>query len=360
MKKSLIRLTIMLAAAAMIAAFSCPAQAAVTGPCVNCHTMHNSQGGTPMVFGVGVTGAQKALVKSNCLGCHTTTSGDPLPSAGTQAGYPFVKGNGFTDANCLAGGFFSYTDDDGDDNKGKAHSLASTVAPPGYTTGYSWYTGTTNGLSCAGSNGCHGAQDELEEMTAIKGGHHSPTAYRILVAYNGGSGSEADVVGTGAADYEKALNASYATEPTGNLTRSAATYAHNIYKAGSGSGDDDTISRLCANCHGDFHSDIGSAGSWHRHPTDVDLPTDWEVQGDTLVTDYDCKYNPFGFTDHTTTTGTKYATCLSCHRAHGTGNHDLLRFKYDPATDGSTEQQAGRSTGTVIEYGCLGCHSKQR
>ncbi|CAD7777657.1 MAG: hypothetical protein KIIPBIDF_00918 [Candidatus Methanoperedenaceae archaeon GB50] len=36
-----------------------------------------------------------------------------------------------------------------------------------------------------------------------------------------------------------------------------------------------TISGLCAECHGDFHGssdDIGSSSPWLRHPTDIQLP----------------------------------------------------------------------------------------
>ncbi|MBW1678120.1 MAG: hypothetical protein JRJ79_16345, partial [Deltaproteobacteria bacterium] len=43
-------------------------------------------------------------------------------------------------------------------------------------------------------------------------------------------------------------------------------------------------------------------------------------------------------------------TCLSCHRAHGTDNHDILRFDYSTQIAGSTGVTAG----------CLGCHVGQR
>ena len=41
--------------------------------------------------------------------------------------------------------------------------------------------------------------------------------------------------------------------------------------------------------------------------------------------------------------------CISCHRAHGSAENDILRFDY-------TTQQAGGGN----DYGCLGCHSLQR
>lgn len=348
----------MLAAAALIAAFYSPATAAVSGPCVNCHTMHNSQGGSPMTFNLqtGESGPFGALVRSTCLGCHTTTDGDPY-----VGGYPYVKGDTtFDDDNCLAGGFFpTGTAGDGNDNLGKAHSLGSLATPPGYSYSYTWYKGTVTGrgLACAGDAGCHGSQTITDEMAAISGGHHKPTVYRILWAYNGAIATP--VVCDGADDYEEALIAGTSKPDPDTYERSAATHDFNIYKAGT---DDDTISKLCANCHGDYHSDIGSAATaWTRHPTDVELPSDFDPRNDSIVSDVDAKYNPFGFRVISAPTGPKYATCLSCHRAHGTGNYDLLRFGYNTEVtetlgDASTDQSAG--SGNL--YGCLGCHSKQR
>jgi len=333
--------------------------AAVSGYCVNCHTMHNSQGASEMVFG-GASGPQGALVQSTCLGCHTTSGTDPLATPENGSGlYPYVMSttDGFTDSNCLAGGFFQPTTD-GEDNAGKAHSLDSNATPPGYNATPTWYQGTTNGLGCAGVNGCHGSQTIADPMAAIKGGHHGTAeyGYRILAAYNGGVPAAVD--GIGAADYEKALIAAVSAT-AGDRSTTATTHDHNVYKAAAAGTD--TISQLCANCHGQFHSETTSGGAWIRHPTDVVLPEDWDPQQDTIVTDLDVKYNPFGFVDTAVETGNKYATCLSCHRAHGSGNADILRFAYTDAESG--QQQAGRSgqtPPTIIAYGCLGCHSKQR
>lgn len=325
------------------------ALAKVSGPCVNCHTMHNSQEGSDV--NADPNAPFGALVNNNCLGCHTTTGSDPRVN-----GFPYVKGSGLSDINCLAGGFFPSSGNDGTDNVGKAHSLDSQVIPPGSgVSGPAWYTGDANGLSCAGSSGCHGSQSEADEMKAVKGGHHSPTVYRILYAYNGGS--PAGVVGTGAADYEEDLN-KIAAPGAGTDLRTPANEKHNIYKAGTAN---NTISKLCANCHGDFHgAGTGTASPWQRHPTDVELPADWAAQLSTgIVTNEDCKFNPFGFEDHTSTTGTKLATCLSCHRAHGTDNYDLLRFAYSNIT-GRTDTGTLQEAGSGLYYGCLGCHSKQR
>jgi len=344
---------------AFVLAMGGMALAKVSGPCVNCHTMHNSQGGADMPPAGGPYGA---LVNNTCLGCHTTTGSDPL-----AGGFPYVKGT-FSDSVCLAGGFFTDTDPD---NAGKSHSLGSTVAPPGYSsTGPqgAWYGAlSTKKLTCAGDSGCHGKHDVASELTggvdnqmkAIAGGHHdpSPAAYRILYV------NKVAVLGKGASDYEEALNAFYGSEPTGDLTRAIATKPHNYYYAKAAT--DNTISGLCGNCHGNFHKDIGTASPWRRHPTDVKLPGGWEVQTSALITDYDAKYNPFGFESPTTvaddaSANIKYVTCVSCHRAHGSGNRDILRFGYDSTNDPVNNQQAGRAPTTVVEFGCLGCHDRQR
>ena len=58
--------------------FSGPVIAKVTGPCGNCHTMHNSQGGTSMTTGYEAgSGPYGTLLRANgCLGCHAATGGD--------------------------------------------------------------------------------------------------------------------------------------------------------------------------------------------------------------------------------------------------------------------------------------------
>lgn len=373
------KVLICLLSVAFILAVGGMAFAKVSGPCVNCHTMHNSQGnlgmelkdntGTPLA-----TGPFGALVRSSCLGCHTTTGTDPLaaPSGGSGL-YPFVKSTGgsFTDNNCLAGGFFPVMEKTAtgfvaDNSGGNAHSLNSPNDPPGYNS--DWY-GAESGsqkLSCAGDLGCHGDQLKKswdsainKEMDAIRGGHHGSAevafGYRMLMTYR--AGIRAPVASVGAPDYEKALIAN-TTAPTGAYSRTDATYPHNVYSAGVD--DNGTISRLCANCHGDYHDLVstGNSSPWRRHPTDLALPTSWDPADDNISSNVDCKYNPFGFAvGAINTAGAKYATCLSCHRAHGTDSMDLLRFGYNTALGDSS---TGQSAGSGNMYGCLGCHSNQR
>jgi len=323
--------------------------AAVSGACSECHTMHNSQGGEPM----GLANPQSALLLNDCMGCHTGTN-DPLD---VNNDYPYVRSSSrsFNDNLCLAGGFFTTDEPMGDgDNNDNHHGIGNTNDPAGYSGAENaWYTGgssgDSDGLGCAGTNGCHGNETDLDDMAAIKGGHHDPSAYRIL--YVGTKG----VVGSGAKDYEEAI----IRDPGTGVVTSGDTQNVNIYSAGV---DDPSISELCAKCHGDFHNesgstdDCGSASPWIRHPTDVAIPATWAI-GDTGYTldGDDYKHNPVGYEDATfQLTSGRMATCLSCHRAHGTENADLLRWDY------LTQLAGQESEESQVTYGCLGCHDAQR
>jgi len=316
---------------AALVVFSSPAFSAVSGVCSECHTMHNSQGNAVMATG----GPHPTLLMNNCLGCHTTTGTDPL-----AAGYPYVSGSGFDDDGCLAGGFFPDTMGTGN-NDDDHHGIGNNNAPAGYdATEYAAYSGVANGLACAGSNGCHGVSTALDDMESIAGGHHNPTAYRILY-----DAANAAVTGDGADDYEKEIIDGTTTTVTYGTTA-------NLYNAG---GTGVTINALCAKCHGDFHKTstegagetTNTGGAWIRHPTENSIPTDWTIYAAAIDAD-DVKHNPVGY-EGAVSNANKRVMCISCHRAHGTANADLLRWAY------STQD-----AGSGLEYGCLGCHNKQR
>jgi len=140
--------------------------------------------------------------------------------------------------------------------------------------------------------------------------------------------------------------------------------------------DTSTISHLCCECHGVFHTAAGAtfASPWIRHPTDFDLSdaTGTEYQyyngGDGTTNDY----SPIApvaadmsSLDASTASGTMVVsnifsapgaltgkdiaivTCISCHRAHGSEYNDLLRWDYDNI-------QAG---GGQSNTGCFICHT---
>ena len=353
MKKLMLLLTL-----SLVVVFPLAAMAAVSGLCVNCHTMHNSQGAEDMVFGTtDDSEPQSALLRSNCLGCHTTTGTDPLATpTGASGLYPFVMAasdTSFDDDNCLAGGFFTQSTrivppGPGDDNSDMNHTVGTTSMPAGYDSAKfpdaGGYTGDTDGLACAGSNGCHGAHNVEDDMAAIGGGHHADSTdiYRMLNV--GAEMTIADgVLGSGASDYEKDM-----------IATPADTDLHNTYSAGV---DDPSISELCGICHGDFHGSANtmSGTAWIRHPTDVEIPVEWDIGIEAnALTGSDYKNNPVGF-DNADDSGQRMVTCLSCHRAHGTENLDLLRWGYSGDDQEQTQVAGGGNT-----FGCLGCHNNQQ
>lgn len=320
MKKILITMMVVFLAAVMIYGFSAKANAGVAGqPCYNCHTMHASQGGT-------TSPPNNYLAKASCIGCHTGSG--PASNAYVDRATGILAGGTFKESVATA--------------KEKRHDVvglsttSSDIAAPGNTG--SPQTVNAAELTCAGSKGCHGTHDVVGDA-GISGYHHgSKVGYRFLqigaAAYN----SANQVLGTGSADYE--YNAG--TGPTATN--------HNVYSASTTFG----ISKLCGNCHGVFHGTAadhtGSASPFIRHPTDNLISTI-----STPTVNYSA--NPFAFAVVTgLSTSVAYVvadarvSCLSCHRAHGTAEDDILRFAY-------SAQLAGSST---VTSGCLGCHTKQR
>lgn len=311
--------------------------AAVSGPCVDCHTMHNSQDGAKFPGAPSDTPKGHLTIKG-CIGCHT--------GAGVT-GAPLIDGTYNTDST--AGGTFkeaSLTAGDAGVHNVNVEGLLPTLGEddtlgaviPGLTGGMNGGKGSAdpNDLTCAGPSGCHGDATAADNDSGIRGFHHGgKLGFRYLQIES----TQAAVAGKGAADWEKAISAS----------TTGAGGQHNIYSSSTTVG----INKLCANCHPNFHSTANTSdgASWVRHPTDNNIPT---TGGWAATVNY--RENPFAFADVSSLDpGTAYTTasaqvaCVSCHRAHGTPYADILRWSY-----------AGQSAGGGGTAGCLGCHNKQR
>jgi hypothetical protein len=313
---------------------------AVTGVCYHCHTMHNSQGGSgeAYIYTAGTKSLSpnplSLLLKGDCLACHTSTTTatiDPTthaPIVYNTGGYP-TGAKGTTSAPLAGGNFFGTTDatrHNVDFVAGQDAVLGN--KPPGTTTALA------SQLTCAGATGCHGDRSQSTNYLAIKGAHHSNVT--------------GTVDGTTVGKSYRFLNGITGVEDT-DWEQSASSTDHNGYKGYSNSfTDTTTISYLCGECHGDFHSSagVGSASPWLRHPTDVTLAA--------LGTDY-TTYDidvPVALSTPSATSSTVDSTsiviCLSCHNAHGTLNNDILKWAYDS------------SAGSGLTTKCLKCHLKQR
>ncbi len=333
--------------------------AAVSGaPCVDCHTMHNSQDGEVMrwdqVAGTSSNGAAAApalLRADECTGCHASAT---ITNNGSNV-IPQVDATTYG-TDTLAGGSFNWvtTDETTGHNVDELNAVDTNLleTPPGWdethTPAIAGGAATwTEQLRCSGTYGCHGDHTVDDKFGAVQGAHHEANvtldgsnvgrSYRFLLG----------ILGAEDADWE--------------FTNSAVD--HNVY-AGVARNDGDaaaatTISYLCAECHGKFHSnaDINSAPSatmtnpWLRHPTDIDMVTlgaGVEYAGYVFNTEAPVAVSPanVGTPDYA---AEAIVTCLSCHRPHGSPNADLLRWDYAGMIAGTALAPAGT--------GCFQCHT---
>jgi len=335
--------------------------AKVTGVCVNCHTMHNSQGGAEMATFGSETGANNALVRGSCLGCHGQ---DPTGTLNVITNIPQVLHKATDD---LAGGNFTYvltggtapttgTTQTAGHNVIDGTIVSETVltVPPGDENS----TLVTNAnFTCAGTYGCHGDRAISGSFAGISGAHHTGTdglcntastvgnSYRFLKGVKGHENMDATYRWQ---NFNTQYHNEYFGIAAGTEGGSATAPAGN------------TISGLCAECHGNFHgitNDIGddATSPFTRHPTDIVLKGSGEY---TIYTTYSV-VAPVARVDITTvntagvsnvvTPGTDVVMCLSCHGAHATAYEDILRWNYTGMIAAST---SGDTT-----TGCFICHT---
>ncbi|MCD6137863.1 MAG: hypothetical protein J7J91_04650, partial [Deltaproteobacteria bacterium] len=355
--------------------FTGVAVAKVSGPCVNCHTMHYSQHGkkpgetgfpteSPYDLWTGTGGPYGALLVDSCVGCHSGATA----LKGTSNEIPVVlrttAPSGTGPEKSLAGGDF-YWVANGDDTKGhNVDGVASVDGnlgydPPGWdasaTAGntFGQVTGGNNSdwgsnqLTCAGMYGCHGKHTETTNA-AVAGAHHGDDS--CLHVPNVDESKQGQSVVT---SYRWCGGIHGIEDSDWEWTASDGTTDHNQYKGVNGNNnysDKTTISYLCAECHGVFHSDIGGTSSpWTRHPTDFDMGsasgTEYQYYngGSGGSNDYSViapvgsstiGSNPLSTVNAESADGTAIVLCVSCHRAHGTEYDDLLRWDYSSMVAG--------------------------
>ncbi len=353
------------------------ASAQVSGQCADCHTMHNSQN----AVAIDGSGPNEALTNADCIGCHSDATAQTIRTGAGGSNTPIVLYTGGAPTTTLAGGNFYWvgTTLGADDTMGHNVYPGTTTAtdtnlgttPPGDDA----YGGTfTGNLTCAGTTGCHGDRDVAGDFASISGAHHTPdttitgasvgTSYRFLGASDGAAGVTDGILGLEDADWE---NTASATDHNQYFGQARTTTTGDVI------GNEQTISSLCAECHGGFHNGAGAGlgvsdddsmtSPWIRHPTDIDMNT---VNG----TEY-AGYNdpsgsgtnnysiiaPVGSLVVTAPLGTvlnaagdAIVMCISCHRPHGSANADLLRWDYSAIN-------AHSSAAGTNNTGCFICHT---
>jgi predicted CXXCH cytochrome family protein len=357
----------------------------ISGACANCHTMHNSQNGE------SVTGGEpnEYLLVFGCVGCHSSDIGK-TNSFGAPVVMHTTEPTGQGKSKTNAAGDFYWVNISPSGNAAKGHNVIDLpgvtsedgnigLTPPGWdpdaTLGFV-YGRVANGenqwtsqLTCAGQYGCHGDHSQQGSDAGIKGAHH---------ANENGSATWANEANTLGSSYRFLGNIKGLEDPDWNWDETASQ--HNEYHGSNNAAShreadgtpaytvDDTMSFLCAECHGLFHSEIdadnNSGTPWVRHPTDIVMPTGKEYDdynsdnNDGSPGEYSLEApvargavpNSSSSNINIGNTGVfgSILMCLSCHRAHGSTEDDLLRWTY-------TDIQVGNGA----TNGCFICHTEK-
>ena len=343
---------------------------AISGQCSNCHTMHASQNGT--LWG---DGPHDYLLLYSCLGCHSANNNESVrsdtnaPRVLSTNAAPGGQGNG----NTLAGGDFYWVANGSDALGHNVDLVAGQDAAIGANIGNQppgWDDTLTDGagnsiadatwtvqLTCAGTYGCHGDHSNSGNDAGIQGAHHSNPGTDSLI-------TAPTAVGNSYRFCDRIEGKEDATWNWGETTALHNEYFGSTYNDGSAL-DKGTISFFCAECHGDYHTtaDVGGTSSpWLRHPTDIVLGrgagteySDYNNGGTTYnleapvarpVVDGSSPTATVDPNDNSTSDGA-IVMCLSCHRAHGSPQPDILRWDYTTIIAG----------GGSLNSGCFVCHT---
>ncbi len=380
--KGMRRILLTLSLVVMALALTAVNAAAISGVCSNCHTMHNSQDGAP----VDAAGPYGQLLNAGCVACHTASTPVIQEVNKGPAVLHTVAPGGQGGGQTLAGGDFYWVNANEALNASMGHNVidlpgvtvadanmpgADPLSPPGWdpvATGTAFVADQvasgeatwSSQLTCAGEYGCHGNHAATGSFPGMQGAHHNNT---------GGTATQTDgTLTTIGESYRFLMGIEGLEEANWNWAETPVT--HNEYygedstvnrSAGglAAYGGRDTISFLCAECHGLFHGTVdedATAGSpWVRHPTDIDLPASGEYL---LYNDEGAGGGLYSLeapvaravvpaaSGSAITLGSDIVMCLSCHRAHGSPEPDLLRWTY------STMVAGGGATN-----GCFTCHT---
>jgi predicted CXXCH cytochrome family protein len=370
-----------------------------SGPCSNCHTMHNSQNGTTMAtimnstytgFEIDATPNETLLI-TDCLGCHSSTvSNEGISSIGAPSVFNTLGPDyGFDDGSNkhgLAGGNFFWvrTDDtkghnvfpdNPDDNLSDAPGRGGTgcggagnprachaaihnsTFPNSFTCHAAIHNSTfpnsfSFGSPRQGCTKCH----MISNSDAPKGFHHLDDTgpvidneaegwYRFLTGHDTDEG----VSGIEDTDWQATSSSSDHNEYLG--------YSATKTSAGGFSAMGNTMTGYCTGCHGDFHIEQNSSGVWIRHPSDAVIPDSGEYASAFGASGGTGTYDPqvpvarddlSGGVSSTVTLDDDMVMCLSCHRPHGSPYPDMLRWDYDGMVAG------GSGSG-----GCFQCHTRK-
>lgn len=354
----------------LVAVFGLPAAgwSAVTGSCVLCHTMHNSEQGLPVAYtrtsdGEKVISDQPLanLLRTDCIGCHSHAGAEtiletegfrvPVVFNLTEPSYPPDGSINST----LAGGNFHWLVTQGD---AYGHNVAGIAGadlrfPPTRAPGGVERSGecinchATLATTVSSCEGCHVPHHHADGAGTVAG--YDQGWYRFL-------GSVMQREQTGEPPTEGVVGIE---DP--NWEQSPASDRHNVYQGRSGPYsnylESGAISQKCVGCHGYFHNQTATGSVWIRHPVDVAIPDAGEFADFALyeplvpVARQNVSAGDAGFS--MINRGADMVTCISCHRPHGSPYPAMLRWGYRdwPGMDSHTNQPAWN--------GCAVCHTSK-
>ena len=336
--------------------------ARVTGPCSNCHTMHNSQGGDAVEEFIPFENdgtANSVLLATTCIGCHTGNNTDE-----SILHTPYVMGitEPIFGTNTLAGGNFWWVAQ-GNDNKGHNVAGVTGIIIPDRNHLYKGAPGQTVGtlgvcMPCHVSmeQGCqschltpkHHANDDPDDKGTKLVDSMGQGWYRFL---SSGHDTQKGVEGIEHEKWNYKADKYSHNEYLGNV------YVTDIQNGGFGFSLGNTTTAFCTGCHGLFHDkQKDESDQWIRHPSDFKIPDSGEYT-DAFGGEYD-PYVPVartslaGGVSSEVTPGNDMVMCLSCHVAHGSPYPDMLRWNYD-------DMIAGTTNPAVQGTGCFKCHTEK-
>ena len=344
-------------------------RAEIKGDCSPCHTMHNSQQGSPIAFTLDSTGNQVPsdqplanLLKTDCLGCHSSTGAETI-AAMVDSSVPIVLN--FSEpsyppdgsaTSTLAGGNFHWMISGGD---AFGHNVAGisgpdlrfdpTTAPGGVARAAE--CSACHGTLASAQSGCEGchvpfhhANTSVPSVASMEQGWYRFLGSVMMRDDQLGPPPEG-VIGIEDPDWEQ-----NPLPDRHNTYQGSSALFTNYLESGA-------IDQKCVGCHGQFHNETVASSTWIRHPVDVAIPNAGEYAGLT-------NYNPLVPVSRQSVSladanfdivnrGSDLVSCISCHRPHGSPYPSMLRWGYRdwPGEDSHTLQPAYN--------GCAVCHTSK-
>lgn len=295
--------------------------------------MHNSQNGVATV----TSGNGSTLLIADCVGCHSSNTAETIID-----GTPIVF-NTVPPSQPLAGGNFYWVSQGGAANDVFGHNVWGIS---GVDNNITVTEGAPGRDGTPGCNGCHLSLATDPAVSAIPGksgcqgchtevSHHDDSKpwFRFL---KGHMSDDHYVTGIEAANWE--YDPANVTDRNVYQGIDSATFTVNYTLKST-----HAITAFCSGCHYSFHDDMGGVTSpWLRHPNDILLPTSGEYGAYDPLTTYSNEAPVAYLNINAPTRAEAVVSCLSCHRAHGSDQPDMLRWDYTNMAEGT---------------GCYVCHT---